>query len=110
MHTCNPPDSNNMKILALEKEVPGIVDAQFTPELLKIEAARAWELHQAGIIRELYFSEDRHEAVLILECNNAEEARAVLGTLPLVKSGLIEFEIIPLIPYDGFARLFAADA
>lgn len=110
MHSCNPPDSNTMKILALEKEIPGITDAQFTPELLKTEAARAWELHQAGIIRELYFSQDRHEAVLILECDNAEEARAVLATLPLVKSGLIDFKIIPLIPYDGFARLFAANS
>ncbi len=95
-----------VKILALEKEIPGITDDCFTPELLKTEASRAWELHQAGIIRELHFSQDRHEAILILECNNTEEARAALATLPLVKSGLIDFTIIPLIPYDGFARLF----
>ncbi len=99
-----------MKILALEKEIPGVTDDQFTPELLKTEATRAWELHQAGIIREIYFSEDRHEAILVLECNNAEEARAALATLPLVKSGLIDFKIIPLIPYDGFARLFGPNA
>jgi muconolactone delta-isomerase len=95
-----------VKILALEKEIPGVTDDRFTADLLKTEALRAWELHQAGIIRELHFSRDRHEAILILECKDAEEARAVLATLPLVKSGLIAFEIIPLIPYDGFARLF----
>ncbi len=96
-----------MKILALEKEVPGIADEQFTPPLLKEEAMCAWALHQTGFIRELYFRPDRNEAVLILECKDAEEAQSVLATLPLVKSGLIAFEIIPLIPYDGFARLFA---
>jgi muconolactone delta-isomerase len=95
-----------MKILALETEVPGIADKQFTPEILRTEAARAWELHQAGMIRELYFRHDRQEAVLILECKDAEEARSVLATLPLVKEGLITFDIIPLTAYPGFVRLF----
>ena len=95
-----------MKILALEKEVPGITDDRFTPEILCREATRAWELHQAGVIRELYFRYERQEAVLILECRDAEEARSVLATLPLVKEGLITFEIIPLTAYPGFARLF----
>jgi muconolactone delta-isomerase len=95
-----------MKILALEKEVPGITDNRFTPEILRTEATRAWEMHQAGMIRELYFRRDRQEAVLILECKDAEEARSVLATLPLVKEGLITFDIIPLTAYPGFARLF----
>ncbi|MGD1044422.1 MAG: muconolactone Delta-isomerase family protein [Bacteroidota bacterium] len=99
-----------MKILALEKEVIGIADEQFTPNLLKEEARQAWKLHQEGIIRELYFRQDRNEAVLIFECKDVEEAQSVLATLPLVKAGLIAFEIIPLIPYNGFARLFSEEA
>ena len=95
-----------MKIIALEKEVPGITNDQFTSEILCMEAKRAWELHQAGMIRELYFRHDRQEAVLILECKDVEEAWSVLATLPLVKEGLIAFDIIPLIAYPGFARLF----
>jgi muconolactone delta-isomerase len=98
-----------MKILALEKEVAGITDEQFTPSILKTEAMRAWELHQQGTIRELYFRQDRNEAVLILECKDIDEAQSVLATLPLVKAGLIAFEIIPLISYDGFARLFSKE-
>jgi len=96
-----------MKILAIEKEVLGITDDQFTPALLKEETRQAWELHQAGFIRELYFRQDRYEAVLILECKNVKEAQSVLAKLPLVKAGLIAFEFIPLKAYDGFARLFA---
>ncbi len=34
------------------------------------------------------------------------EARAALATLPLVREGLIDFELVPLAPYPGFARLF----
>ena len=97
-----------MKILAIEHDPPGVTDDQFTPELLQAEARRAWELQQAGIIRELYFRADRSEAVLILECADVDEARSVLDTLPLVRENLIGFELIPLIAYPGFARLFAA--
>ncbi len=96
-----------MKILAIEHDPPDITEDQFTTELLQTEARRAWELHQAGIIRELYFRADRYEAVLVLECADVDEAHSVLNTLPLVQAQLIGFELIPLKAYPGFARLFA---
>jgi len=99
-----------MKILAIEHESLDKSADQFTEPLLQAEARCAWELHQAGVIRELYFRADRHEAVLVLECANVDEARSVLDTLPLVREKLIGFELIPLIAYPGFARLFSADA
>ena len=72
----------------------------------KAEARRVWELYQSGTIRELYFRGDRSDAVLILECTDLEATQQVLASLPLVKAGLITFEIIALIPYLGFARAF----
>ena len=98
-----------MKILALEQELPGITAEQFGPHL-RAEAACVWELYQAGALRELYFRQDRSDAVLMLECADVAEAQAVLSTLPLVKAGLITFELIPLKPYPGFARLFEPPA
>ena len=98
-----------MKILALEKEVPGVSDNQFTEEILRAEARRAWELYQAGILRELYFTADTREAVLILECDSADEARRHLAELPLIRAELIDFRLIPLAPYPGFERLFALE-
>jgi hypothetical protein len=94
-----------MKILALEQESPGVNAGQFHPHL-KAEAQRVWELYQAGVLRELYFRQDQSCAVLVLECASLDEARQALGTLPLVREGLIAFELIPLKPYPGFARLF----
>jgi muconolactone delta-isomerase len=94
-----------MKILALEKEVPGITEDASKP-YLKEEAARVWELYQAGTFRELYFRQDESSAVLILECADVEEAKGFLNTLPLVQEGLITFDVIPLVPYPGLARLF----
>ncbi|HEY4720518.1 MAG TPA: muconolactone Delta-isomerase family protein [Anaerolineae bacterium] len=97
-----------MKILALEQDVAGFRAEDFKPHL-KAESARVWELYQAGVLRELYFRANRHSAVLILECATMEEAATVLSTLPLVEQGLITFDVIPLVAYPGFARLFAEE-
>jgi muconolactone delta-isomerase len=97
-----------VKILALEQEQPGAATEDFQ-RLAGAEAARAWKLYQAGLIRELYFRQDRPAAVLVLECADVEEAAATLATLPFVEAGLITFEIVPLAPYPGFARLFAGN-
>jgi muconolactone delta-isomerase len=95
-----------MKILALEKDLSGVSQNSFTKDILKEEAARIWQLHQSGAIRELYFRADRQAAVLILECANVDDAKAVLATLPLVQRKLIQFELIPLMAYSGLSRLF----
>ncbi len=95
-----------MRILAIERAVPRVAPERFSGELLEAEAVRAWQLHQAGFIRELYFRADRRDAVLMLEAAGVDDARAALESLPLVEAGLIDFELIPLRAYDGFARLF----
>ncbi len=95
-----------MKILAIEHELPGATAGQFQA-YLQDEALQAWRLYQAGVIRELYFRADQNTAVLVLECKDVAEAEAVLAALPLVKAGLIEFDLIPLMPYPGFSRLFS---
>ncbi len=94
-----------MKFLALEHELPTATNVQFQPHL-RAEAARVWELYQAGVLREVYYRADRPLAVLMLECASADEARQALRSLPLVAAGLIDFELIPLRPYSGFARRF----
>ena len=94
-----------MKLLALERELPGASAAAFQP-LLEAEARRVWELQQSGELREIYFTAEAHTAVIVLECADVETARRLLATLPLVQAGLIQFDLLPLIPYNGFARLF----
>jgi hypothetical protein len=94
-----------MKILAMEVETRGVKPEQFAPHL-KAEARHVWELYRSGVIRELYFRADRSEAVLILECEDAREAGRTLESLPLVQAGLIRFDVIPLVAYPGFERLF----
>ena len=96
-----------MKILALEHELPDATRRDYQRHA-KDEARAAWELHQSGLIRELYFRADQQSAVLVLECSSTAEAAEILAGLPFVREGLIAFELIPLRAYPGFARLFEA--
>jgi hypothetical protein len=95
-----------MRILALEIERPGASADAFRP-LLREEARKVWEFYQEEFIREAYFRADSNSAVLVLECGDVNQAKQKLSELPLVSAGLIEFDLIPLIPYPGFSRLFA---
>jgi len=95
-----------MRLLALERELRGATAEAFRP-LLKAEARGIWELQQSGALREIYFNADQHTVVLVLECSDREAARQLVATLPLAQAGLITFDLIPLVPYDGYARLFA---
>jgi muconolactone delta-isomerase len=94
-----------MKILAIERAAAGANEELFR-RLREEEARVAWHLYQEGLVRELYFRADRPEAVLVLECASLEEAHQVVARLPMAAAGLIDFELIPLAAYPGFARLF----
>lgn len=93
-----------MKILAIERELPNIKGSDYQP-FLEAEARKAWELHQEGLIRELYFT-DEHCAVLVLEARDKAHAREIVDQLPLVQQKLIDFDLLALTAYPGFARLF----
>jgi hypothetical protein len=61
------------------------------------------------VVRELYFRADNPAAELVLECVDLDEAGGALASLPLVEAGPIQFDVIPLRAYPGFARLFAGE-
>ena len=94
-----------MRILALEIEKQGVSADDFQPLLIE-EAREVWKLYQDDIIREIYFRADKTSAILMLECRDIEEAKQTLSKLPLVSAHLIDFELIPLVPYPGYSRLF----
>ncbi len=94
-----------MKVLALEIEKQGTASKNFSP-FLKEEAAKVWELQQKDSIREIYFNAATHCAVIILETSSQSSAEGILEQIPLVREGLITFDLIPLVPYNGYARLF----
>jgi len=94
-----------MQFLAVETNVPG-ADTERIAALLHQEAQVVWDLQQRGLLRNIWFTQD-HRAVLLLECPDQAAAKAALSVLPLYAAGLIDFTLEPLLPYDGFKRLFS---
>lgn len=92
-----------MKLLAIENELKTF-DFEETSEILVNEAKIVFELYKKDIIREIYFN-DKHCAVIILECESIEQSKEFLSLLPLVQKKYITFEIMELNPYTGLDRL-----
>lgn len=92
-----------MKILAIEKEIEGALWSNVN-DLLRDEAQHVFELYLSGTLREIYFTEKK-SAVLVIEADDTNTVKMLLENFPLVKSGMIKFEIMELRPYTGFERL-----
>lgn len=92
-----------MKFLAIEKDIPN-TNWENIEKILADEARKVYELYLSGALREIYFNK-AHNAVLILECESKNQAFQLLDSLPLIKSKMIEFEVMELLPYTGFQRI-----
>ena len=80
------------------------IDWNKQPELLRLEAEHVWQQYRNGIVRNIWFTENR-DAVLILECKDNENAISIMNQFPLVLNNLVEFRITNLLTYDGLERL-----
>jgi hypothetical protein len=77
---------------------------------LRQEVAMAWDYYKSGFLREIFSRQDRPGAVAFFECESLAAAETQLLELPLVRKGLIEFQLIPLSPFVNFELLFADPA
>lgn len=89
-------------IVIAARDTARFTDAEFAP-VLGDEAERVRELYSSGVIRTAYGRGDVPGAVLLLEADSLDAARAHMATLPLASRGMLEWQIIPVGPYRGFA-------
>ncbi|MHB0897236.1 MAG: hypothetical protein ACYC1A_06780 [Spirochaetales bacterium] len=75
-------------------------------QLLKQEAKVLWDLQKKNIIRNIWFTKNTREAILIIEEKDSIRTKEIIDTFPLVKEGLITYAIVELVAYDGYERLF----
>jgi hypothetical protein len=91
-----------MKIVAVSRPVTRPL-AELAP-LLPDEARKVWELYAGDVIREQYLRDDGG-VVLVLEAANVDAAQQVLGRLPLVANGFLEFDVWAVTPFTPWGRL-----
>jgi len=65
-----------------------------------------WDLQKKDIIRSIWFTKNSREAILIIEAEDSKRAKEIINTFPLVKEYLITYDIVELVAYDGYERLF----
>lgn len=94
-----------MQILALSRRLPGTTPEQLAA-LAAAEAAAAHALLVDGVVRSIHMCPDRPGSMVVLECASLDDARAALARLPMVREGLIAFDLSRLLPYTGYEALF----
>jgi hypothetical protein len=95
-----------MRLLCLDIPQPGATLEQYRPHLLA-EVRHGWDLYKDGLIRDIYFRQDRPGVAILVEAESVETARAQLMEFPLAKVGLIGWDVIPLGPMVNWEMLFA---
>lgn len=97
-----------MKILAIDRILPTATEEKIRDVVIH-EAMHTWLLYSKDVIREMYFRKDRPGVVLVLECPAVADAQRLLATFPLVKAGVVEFDVIPLGYFVPFGTLFSKE-
>jgi hypothetical protein len=77
-------------------------DAEFAA-LVDAEIAQARTLYADGFIRQIWHRGDVPGACILLEADSLEHACERLHTLPLIRAGMLDVSIVPLVPYAGFS-------
>ncbi len=98
-----------MQVLAIVTRVRGRTDAEFAPYRIP-EGRGVWALVKSAVIRRTWSRANQPGALLLLEVANAEEAREAMMSLPMVRDGLVELQLIELAPFLGIEYLFGSQA
>ena len=95
-----------MKMLCLDVPHPGATMEAYAP-YIQAEAKHGWAMYKSGIVRDIYFRQDRPGVAIIAEAESVEATRTALMEFPLAKAGLIDWDVIPLGPFLNWELLFA---
>ncbi len=99
-----------MKILAIPKAVSSTSANAFDSQLIDAEVEAVLRLYQADVIREIYTRANSRGVLFILEGESSEEVSKTLNDLPAVQRGVLDIELIPLAPFQGFLRSLREEA
>ena len=104
MRTGHDEIDANEKILAIGTINPGVDPAKVFA-VLPNEVRDTVDLYLNGKIDQWYSRADGKGVVFFLRCSTVEEARAIMGSLPLDKAGMVDLEFIPVGPLSPMRLL-----
>ncbi len=93
-----------MRVICVAKRDPNAAPESFA-ELADAESQTAMRFAVDDFVREIYSIADGSGAVIIVEAESADAAKAKLSELPFVKAGLLSIDYIPIKAYRALAKL-----
>ena len=99
-----PPPVPVTDVMVMLTRKPGVA----MPDLMKVlpeEARETMLLYLNGKIDQWYSRADGKGVVFFLRCSTVEEAKAIMGSLPLDKAGMVDLEFIPVGPLSPMRLL-----
>ena len=98
-----------MQIMAIVTRAQGRTDADVAGYRVP-EGQSVWALYKSSVVRGMWSRTDSPGALLLLEVAGRAAARDAMTSLPMVRDGLVEFQLIELAPFLGLEYLFSAQA
>jgi hypothetical protein len=92
-----PPQPKITGVLAMLSPKPGVTVEQIM-KLMPAEIRATVPLYLDGKIQQWFTRGDGRGVIFILNCQDLDEARALIGALPLSKENLVEEQFIPVGP------------
>ena len=92
------------EVIAILPAKQGVTREQIMA-VMPAEIRATVKLHLDGTIRQWYSKGDGKGVVFVIDAKTAEEAHAILDSLPLAKENLMDHEYIPVGPLMPLAML-----
>lgn len=92
-----PPQPKITGILTLLSPKPGVVPEQIM-KIMPAEIRATVPLYLDGKIQQWFMRGDGRGVIFLLNCKDVEEARALMGSLPLSQANLVDEQFIPVGP------------
>jgi peptidyl-tRNA hydrolase len=97
------------EVLVIQTPKPGVTFAQVM-DVIPAEIRATVKLYLDGKIRQWYSRGDGKGVIFLVDAKTADEARAIMETLPLAKEELMDTEYIPVGPLTPLKVLIGPGA
>jgi hypothetical protein len=92
-----PPQPKITAVLTMLSPKPGVVPGQIM-KIMPAEIRATVPVYLEGKIQQWFMRGDGRGVVFIMNCSEVEEARALIGSLPLSQANLVDEQFIPIGP------------
>ena len=93
-----PPQPKITGVVTMLSPKPGVIPGQIM-KIMPAEIRATVPLYLDGKIQQWYMRGDGRGVIFIMNCNDVEEARALIESLPLSKANLVDGQFIPVGPH-----------